>query len=209
MPPLTAVPCLGFRYNEPRSFWLSLPGNVNVLSPPGWNVMNPRFGVYVNGIAGMAWRACSPTVGKARRAVRNRFPPCNGHKSLNSPVWNRLPRDCIARTGPARIWPTKRWKTRSSLPSARQPFAAFCMTSICNPIGLAIGRRLGWTPGSSRERSKSFGVMPMRLGLRNKASGWCVSMRSRPSRFWSVSRSAERSPGQSSNRSSTTPGTGQ
>jgi hypothetical protein len=96
MPPLTVVPCLGFRYNEPRSFWPSLLGNVNVPSPPGLNVMNPRFGVYVNGIAGMAWRACSPTVGKALRAVRNRFPPCNGHKSLNSPVWNRLPRGCIS-----------------------------------------------------------------------------------------------------------------
>lgn len=85
MPPFTMVPCLGFRCNEPRSCWLSLLGNVNVLSPPGWNVMNPRLGVFVNGIAGMAWRACSPTVGKAIRAVRRRFPPCNGHKSWNSP----------------------------------------------------------------------------------------------------------------------------
>ena len=158
MPPLTVVPCVGFRCNEPRSCWLSLLENVNVLSPPGLNVMNPRFGVFVNGIAGMAWRACSPTVGKALRAVRSRFPPCNGHKSLNSPVWNRLPGGCISRTGPARLWPAKRWKTRSSLPSARQRFAAFCTTSICNPIGLGIGRRLGWTPGSRRERSKSFGV---------------------------------------------------
>ena len=40
------------------------------------------------------------------------------------------------------------------------------------------------------------------------ASGWCVSMRSRLSRSWSGTRSAERSPGRSSNRSSTTPGTG-
>jgi hypothetical protein len=171
MPSLTVVPCLGFRCNEPRSCRRSLLENVNVLSPPGLNVTNPRFGGFVSGIAGMAWRACSPTVAKARRAVRSRFPPCNGHKSLNSPVWNRSPRGCISRTGPARIWPVKRWKTRSSLPSARQRFAAFCTTSICNPIGLGIGRRLGWTPGSRRERSKSFGVMPMRLGLRNGASG--------------------------------------
>ena len=37
---------------------------------------------------------------------------------------------------------------------------------------------------------------------------WCVSMRSRPSRSWSVTRSAERSPGRSSNRSSIIPGMG-
>ena len=93
-------------------------------------------------------------------------------------------------------------------PSARQRFAEFCTTSICNLIGLGIGRHLGWMPGSRRGRSKSFGAMPMRIGFRNKASGWCVSMRSRLSRFWSVTRSAERSLGQSSNRSSITPGTG-
>ena len=72
----------------------------------------------------------------------------------------------------------------------------------------ATGRRPAWTPGSRRGRSKSFGAMAMRLGWPNRASGWCVSMRSRPSRSWSVTRSAERSPGRSSNRSSTTPGTG-
>ena len=85
----------------------------------------------------------------------------------------------------------------------------FCTMSICNPIAPAIGRRLGWMPGSRKERSKSFGAMGMRLGWRHKASGWCVSMRSRPSRSWNVTRSAERSLGRSSNRSSTTPGMGQ
>ncbi len=87
-------------------------------------------------------------------------------------------------------------------------FAAFCKMSICNPIAPATGRRLGWTPGSRRGRSKSFGAMPMRLDLPTRASGSCVSMRSRPSRSWSVTRSAERSQGRSSNRSSTTPGMG-
>ena len=43
-----------------------------------------------------------------------------------------------------------------------------------------------WMPGSRSERSKSFGAMGMRSDWPNKASGWCVSMRSRPSRSWSV-----------------------
>ena len=47
------------------------------------------------------------------RAVRSRLPLCNEHKSLNSPVWNRLPRGCTSRTGPARTWPVKPWMTRS------------------------------------------------------------------------------------------------
>ena len=58
--------------------------------------------------------------------------------------------------------------------------------SICNPIAPAIGRRLVWMPGSKSERSKSFGAMGMRLGWPNRASGSCVSMRSPPSRSWSV-----------------------
>src|SRR5215831_7466019 len=55
----------------------------------------------------------------------------------------------------------------SSEELARQPLAAFCMTSICNPIGRGIGRRLGWMPASSRGRSKSFGAMRMRLDWPN------------------------------------------
>src|SRR5664279_850020 len=70
-------------------------------------------------------------------------------------------------------------------------------------------KRLAWMPDLRRGRSKSFGAMEMRLGLRNRASGSCVSMKSRLSRFWSVVRSAERSQDRSSNRNSTTSGTGQ
>ena len=66
----------------------------------------------------------------------------------------------------------------------------------------------GWTPGSRSGRSKSFGAMGMRPGWLSRASGWCASMRSRPSRSWSGTRSAGRSPARSSNRSSTIPGMG-
>ena len=70
-----------------------------------------------------------------------------------------------------------------------QRFAACCTMSICSPIAPAIGRQPGWTPGSRSGRSKSFGAMRMRLGWPNRASGWFVSMRSRPSRSWSVTHS--------------------
>ena len=81
--------------------------DVNGLSPTAWNVMSPRFGVFVNGIARMAWRVYSPTVGRAIRDVRSKSPPCNGHKSWYSPVWNRLPRGYISHTGLARTSPAK------------------------------------------------------------------------------------------------------
>src|ERR1700733_890441 len=110
--------------------------------------------------------------------------------------------------GPARIWPAKRWLTRSSLRLARQRFAAFCTMSICSRIGLAIGRQLAWISGSKRGRSKSFGAMGMRLDLPNRAPGWCVSMRFQPSRSWSVTRSAEPSQDRSSSRSLPPPATG-
>ena len=103
----------GFKCSEPKSCWLSLPGNASAMSPPRWSVMKPRFGGPVNGIAGVAWRACSLTAGKGIRADRSRSPLCNGHKSLNWPVWSRLPRGCTSPTGPARIWPAKRLTTRS------------------------------------------------------------------------------------------------
>src|SRR5271157_4028318 len=208
MPPPRAVPCPGSRYNVPRLCWPSLLGNGNVLLPPGSNVTKPRFGGPANVIARVAWRVCSPTAGKAMRVARSRFPPCNGPKSLNSPVWSRSPRGCTSRTGPAKTWPARRWTTRSSLRSARQRFAAFCRTSICNPIAPATGRRLASMPGSRRGRSKSFGAMGMRIDLPNRASGSCASMKSRPSRSWSVTQSAERSQGRSSNKSSTTPDMG-
>ena len=70
------------------------------------------------------------------------------------------------------------------------------------------GRQPAWTPGSKSERSKSFGAMGMRSDWRNKASGSFVSMRSRPSRFWSVNPFAGRSPARLSNRSSTILGMG-
>ena len=71
-----------------------------------------------------------------------------------------------------------------------------------------IGRRPVWMPGSKSERSKSFGAMGMRSDWRNKASGSFVSMRSRPSRFWSVNPFAGRSPARLSTRSSTILGMG-
>ena len=101
-------------------------GTSSALSLPGSNVTKPPFGEPVNGIARVAWRACSPMVGKAIRVVRSRSPPCNGHRSLNWPVWSRLPRGCTSPIGPARTWPAKQWRTGSSPPSARPRFAASC-----------------------------------------------------------------------------------
>jgi transposase len=76
------------------------------------------------------------------------------------------------------------------------------------PIAPDIGGRPVWMPGSKSERSKSFGAMGMRSDWLNKASGSFVSMRSRPSRFWSVNPFAGRSPARLSNRSSTILGMG-
>ena len=64
----------------------------------------------------------------------------------------------------ARIWPVRRWPTRSSLRSARPRSAASCTMSICSPIGLGTGRRLGWTTDSRSGRSKSSGATGMRPG---------------------------------------------
>ncbi len=76
------------------------------------------------------------------------------------------------------------------------------------PIAPDIGRRPVWMPGSKSERSKSFGATGMRSDWLNKASGSFVSMRSRPSRFWSVNPFAGRSPARLSTRSSTILGMG-
>ena len=54
--------------------------------------------------------------------------------------------------------------------------------------------RTGFGEALQSERSKSFGAMGMRSDWLNKASGSFVSMRSRPSRFWSVNPSPGRSP---------------
>src|SRR5271166_5328361 len=150
IPPPIAVPCPGSMSSVPRSCWLLPLANVNARSPLGSNVMKPRCGGLANGIARMAWRACSVMAGKAIRAIRSKSLPCNEHKSLNSPAWSRLPKGCTSRIGPVRTWPARPSTTKSSLRSARQQFGVSCTTSICSPIELGIGRRLGWTPGSER-----------------------------------------------------------
>ncbi len=71
------------------------------------------------------------------------------------------------------IWPARRSMTRSSLRIVPRHGSAphLHRCRFQGRIGLGIGRRLGWTPASRSERSKSFGAMPMRLGLPNRHLG--------------------------------------
>ena len=165
------------------------------------------------------WRACERyrrdglegllADGREGRSGRlEQITPVQRAKSWNWPVWNQLPRACTSPIGPARTWLVKPWRTASLARSVLQRFAGCCTMLICSPIAPDIGRRPVWMPGSKSERSKSFGAMGMRSDWLNKASGSFVSMRSRPSRFWSVNPFAGRSPARLSTRSSTILGMG-
>ena len=160
------------------------------------------------------WRACERyrrdglegllADGREGRSGRlERITPVQRADSWNWPVWNQLPRACTSPIGPARTWLVKPWRTASLARSVLQRFAGCCTMWICSPIAPDIGRRPVWMPSSKSKRSKSFGAMGMRSDWRNKASGSFVSMRSRPSRFWSVNPFAGRSPARLSTRSST------